>query len=99
MTNKILTIAKKELDNYFKTPSAYIVLVVTSVVFNIFFYMIINENREATLRDVFKVMEFMFIFIIPLLTMRIFAEEKAGGTRHTAWGYGRVIARRAQPAA
>lgn len=80
MMDKILTIAKKELDGYFKTPSAYIILVITYIVFNIFFYMIINENREATLRDVFKVMEFMFIFIVPLLTMKIFAEEKANGT-------------------
>ena len=38
--------------------------------------MIIDQNREATLRDVFAVMEFMFVFLVPLLTMRIFAEER-----------------------
>ena len=42
--------------------------------------MIIDENQEATLRDVFKVMEFLFIFIVPLLTMKMFAEEKSNGT-------------------
>jgi len=42
--------------------------------------MIIDNNQEATLRDVFKVMEFLFVFIIPLLTMKTFAEEKATGT-------------------
>ena len=77
---KIITIARKELADYFKSPIAYIVLAITITVFNIFFYMIIDENREATLRDVFKVMEFMFIFIVPLLTMKIFAEEKLTGT-------------------
>lgn len=77
---KTLTIAQKELSAYFKSPIAYIILIVTVTVFNIFFYMIIDQNREATLRDVFAVMEFMFVFLVPLLTMRVFAEEKASGT-------------------
>ena len=77
---KTFAIAQKELSVYFKSPTAYIILIATITVFNIFFYMIIDQNREATLRDVFAVMEFMFVFLVPLLTMRIFAEEKATGT-------------------
>ena len=73
-------IAKKELSHYFKSPIAYIILVITITVFNMFFFIIIDNNQEATLRDVFKVMEFLFVFIIPLLTMKTFAEEKAAGT-------------------
>ncbi|MFH2137304.1 MAG: ABC transporter permease [Candidatus Omnitrophota bacterium] len=78
--SKIVAIAKKELKTYFKSPIAYIVLILTISIFNIFFFLIIDENREASLRDVFKVMEFLFIFIVPLLTMKIFAEEKSRGT-------------------
>ncbi len=78
--SKIVAIAKKELKTYFKSPIAYIVLILTISIFNIFFFMLIDENREANLRDVFKVMEFLFIFIVPLLTMKIFAEEKSSGT-------------------
>ena len=78
--NKVFSIAKKELAAYFKSPIAYIVLILTISVFNIFFYMIVDQNREASLRDVFKVMEFMFIFLIPLLTMKVFSEEKLTGT-------------------
>ncbi len=78
--NRILAIAAKELKAYFKSPIAYIILIVTISVFNIFFFLIIDENREASLRDVFKVMEFLFIFIVPLLTMKIFADEKSSGT-------------------
>ncbi len=77
---KTLAIAQKELSAYFKSPTACLILIVTITVFNIFFYMIIDQNREATLRDVFAVMEFMFVFLVPLLTMRVFAEEKAAGT-------------------
>jgi len=78
--SKIFSIAKKELSVYFRSPTAYIIFVLTISVFNIFFFMIIDENREASLRDVFKVMEFMFIFLVPLLTMKIFSEEKLTGT-------------------
>ncbi len=78
--NKALAIAKKELKAYFRSPIAYIVLIITISVFNIFFFMIIDQNREATLRDVFKAMEFLFIFIVPLLTMKVFSEEKLTGT-------------------
>ena len=77
---KIFTIARKELCAYFKSPIAYIVLVITVSVFNIFFYMIIDQNREATLRDVFQVIEFMLVFLVPFFTMRVFAEEKSTGT-------------------
>ena len=78
--NPTVTIAKKELKTFFLSPLAYLVLVVTVAIFNAFFFMIIDENREASLRDIFKVMEFMFVFIVPLLTMKLLSEEKAAGT-------------------
>ncbi len=78
--DKIFFIAKKELMTYFKSPVAYIILIITIALFNIFFFMIIDQNREASLRDVFQVMEFMFVFLAPLLTMGVFSEEKSTGT-------------------
>ena len=78
--NKVFSIMAKELRVYFKSPTAYLVLIITLSVFNVFFFMIIDENREATLRDMFKLMEFMFVFFVPILTMRIFAEENQSGT-------------------
>ena len=80
MMNKIIIIAKKELAAHFKSPIAYIILILTISIFNIFFFMIIDENREVSLHDVFKVMEFMFVFLTPLLTMKTFSEEKSTGT-------------------
>ena len=73
-------IAKKELGTYFKSPIAYIILTITVSVFNIFFFILLEQNREASLRDMFQLMEFMFVFIVPLLTMRLFCEEKRLGT-------------------
>ncbi|MBU2882258.1 ABC transporter permease [Psychrosphaera sp. B3R10] len=78
--NKIYALTKKELRSYFSSPIAYIILIACLSLFNILFFMIIDQNKEVSLRDVFQVMEFMFIFIIPMLTMKSFAEEKANGT-------------------
>ncbi|MFT5788757.1 MAG: ABC-2 type transport system permease protein [Shewanella sp.] len=78
--NKVIALTKKELQGYFSSPIAYLILIACLSLFNILFFMIIDQNREVSLRDIFQVMEFMFIFIIPLLTMKLFAEEKSNGT-------------------
>ena len=78
--NKTFAIVKKELHSYFSSPIAYLILIATLSLFNVFFFLIIDQNHEASLRDIFILMEFMFVFLIPLLTMRMFSEEKANGT-------------------
>lgn len=78
--NKTFTIAKKEFSIQFSSALAYISLIIMISVFNLFFFIIIDHNQEPTLRDVMKVMEFLFIFFIPLVTMKSFAEEKENGT-------------------
>ncbi|MBF0531497.1 MAG: ABC transporter permease subunit [Candidatus Omnitrophica bacterium] len=77
---KTFDIAMKESAGYFRSPLAYVILTVALTVFNAFFFLIIDQNREAALTDVFRVMEFMFVFLIPLLTMKTLAEEKQTGT-------------------
>lgn len=78
--NKIIHIAAKEFKVNFQSPVAYILLCLALVVFNIFFFIIIDENREATLRDVFTLMEFILVFLIPLITMKSIAHENETGT-------------------
>ena len=78
--NKIFALTKKELYGLFSSPIAYIILIVMLSLFNVFFFLIIDQNAEVSLRDVFQLMEFMLVFFIPLLTMRLFSEEKANGT-------------------
>ena len=78
--NKIFALTKKELHSYFCSPIAYIILIVMLSLFNVFFFLVIDQNREVSLRDVFQLMEFMLVFLIPLLTMRLFSEEKSNGT-------------------
>lgn len=78
--SKALAIARKEFCSCFSSAMAYIVLVLAGGIFSIFFFMIIDQDREAVLKSVFQAMEFMLLFIVPLLTMRTFAEERSCGT-------------------
>lgn len=78
--NTVFFIARKELSSSFNSSAAYIVLALTISIFNIFFFLIIDENREASLRDVFLAMDFILLFLAPIITMRLFAEEKLTGT-------------------
>ena len=78
--DKIVAIARKETTVNMKSPVSYILMCLAIIVFNIFFFIIIDENREATLRDMFTLMEFLFVFIIPLLTMKTVAHENETGT-------------------
>lgn len=78
--DKVYFIAKNELSSYFKSSMAYVVLVLMISIFNVFFYMIIDQSREASLVDVFLVMDFMLIFLAPIMTMRLFSEERFTGT-------------------
>lgn len=78
--SKVMAIAKKELFTYFSSPIAYIILFGTLSLFNIFFFMIVDQNKEVSLVEIFQVMEFMFVLLIPIITMRMFAEEKSSGT-------------------
>jgi ABC-2 type transport system permease protein len=77
---KILALALKEWSDYFHSPLVYLILTAALAIFNSFFFLIIDENREAVLADVFRVMEFLLVFIVPLWTMRSVAEEKGRGT-------------------
>lgn len=80
MFHKITALFRKDSKSLTASPAAGIMLLVSVGVFNAFFFLLVDQQGEATLRDIFKVMEFMFIFIIPLLTMKIFAEERSTGT-------------------
>lgn len=78
--NKVFSLIKKELNGYFTSPVAYLILIASISLFNTLFFLVIDSNREVSLRDIFYVMEFMFICLIPLLTMGLIAEEKSKGT-------------------
>ncbi|RPI14328.1 MAG: ABC transporter [Ignavibacteriae bacterium] len=76
----IKTIYLKELKSYFNSPVAYIVIIVFLVIVGWFFTNGFFQSNYATLRSMFDMVPFVFLFFIPAITMRSFSEEKKQGT-------------------
>jgi len=76
----ILTIAKKELRTYFTSPVAYVVFVIFLILSGYFFTAILFVTRQASLSGVAYNIIITLLFLVPLITMKLFAEEKKLGT-------------------
>ena len=76
----IKTIYIKELKSYFNSPIAYIVIIVFLAIVGWFFTSNLFANNQSTLRGMFDIIPFVFLFFIPAITMRSFSEEKKQGT-------------------
>jgi ABC-2 type transport system permease protein len=75
-------IAKRELEVYFASPIAYIIIAAFLLMEAILFYLILVMSREATMRYVLQSgFTYVFLTILALgLTMRLLAEEQRMGT-------------------
>lgn len=76
----IYALFKKELMAYFNSPIAYIFIGVFLVVGNWLFFKSFFLYGQATMRSFFDFLPWMFLFLAPSITMRIWAEEKRSGT-------------------
>lgn len=76
----VKTIYQKELRSYFNSPIAYIVIIVFLIIVGYFFTSSLFQNNLASLRSMFDIIPFIFLFFIPAITMRLFSEEKKQGT-------------------
>ena len=76
-----LTIAWKETKAYFTTPTAYIVGAMFLVLTGIFFVFDMSRPfAEASVRNFVTWANLFVMFLAPLLTMRLLAEEQKLGT-------------------
>src|ERR1022692_821679 len=84
-----LSLIRREFSAYFYSPIAYVVLAVFLAVTGHLFYLTLEQLTETGPRGISFPMEIMvgnvafwlvFLFIPPLLTMRLFAEERSAGT-------------------
>ena len=75
------TIFKKELKSYFLSPIGYVVVGVLLLVCTVFFYLTTISYGTVDLGGLyFYAALYGFMITIPLLTMRMFAEERKNGT-------------------
>ncbi len=76
----LLAIIKKELRVYFASPLAYMFLGVFLFMAGLFFYLGVTMTGEASLRVMLGNLSVVLLFLLPMLTMRHFAEERRAGT-------------------
>jgi ABC-2 type transport system permease protein len=80
----LTAVFKRELSGYFVTPVAYVFIVIFLILAGVFawdsglgaFY----DRGQADLRSFFGFMPWLFLFLIPAVSMRMWAEERKGGT-------------------
>lgn len=76
----IYILFKKELMSYFNSPIAYIFIGVFLIVANWLFFNSFFIIGQASVRSYFSLLPWIFLFLAPAITMRLWAEEKKSGT-------------------
>lgn len=72
---------KKELKTYFLSPIGYITIGVFMLMYSIFFYLTTISYGSVYLGDLYyATARYGLLLMIPLLTMRMFSEERKNGT-------------------
>jgi ABC-2 type transport system permease protein len=75
-----LIITRRELTAFFVSTIAYIVGAAFLFITGLFFFFTVSLSGVATLSQVFSVISTVLLFIAPVLTMRLLAEEARLGT-------------------
>lgn len=79
------TLFKKEISGFFSSLTGYVVIVVFLLLNSLFTWIIpgqfnVIENGYATLDSLFAIAPWVFLFLVPSITMRMISEEKRTGT-------------------
>ncbi|MDR1345643.1 MAG: gliding motility-associated ABC transporter permease subunit GldF [Bacteroidales bacterium] len=81
----MLSLYLKEIKSYLSSALGYIFIGVFLVVTGLFIWVFPNINNVffsglADLQGLFNISKFLFLFLVPAITMRTFAEERRQGT-------------------
>ena len=78
----VWTICRRELSGYFGTPIAYVFLAIFVFLSGIFAFYIGDffGGGQADLQSFFQFHPWLYLFLIPALAMRLWAEERRAGT-------------------
>lgn len=72
----MLAIMKREFNSYFLSPLGYVFLAVFYAFSGLFLYMYCLSMGSADISGVFQMMFFIMLIMIPILTMRLMADDK-----------------------
>jgi ABC-2 type transport system permease protein len=80
----MLAIFQKEISSFFSSIIAYVVISIFLIANGIFLWILPDSNifdfGYANLNSLFELAPWVFMFLIPAVTMRSFAEERKNGT-------------------
>jgi ABC-2 type transport system permease protein len=79
-TSRFGALLQREYQAYFHTPVPYLVMVLFTLASGYFFHSVLVGTEAITLRFAFQSVSSFLIFLVPLLTIRSFAEERSSGT-------------------
>jgi len=80
--SQALAIMRRELKSYFLTPVAYVFIVIFLVFASAFTFYLGNfyERGQADLVSFFSYHPWLYLFLAPALSMRLWAEERRAGS-------------------
>lgn len=80
--SKIGIIFRRELSAYFSTPVAYVFIVIFLVLASAFTFYLGNfyERGQADLSPFFTFHPWLYLFLVPAISMRLWAEERKSGS-------------------
>ena len=78
----VSAVMRRELHSYFVTPVAYVFLVIFLVLAGILTFYVgdFYERGQADLQPFFTMHPWLYLILVPAITMRMWAEESKGGT-------------------
>jgi ABC-2 type transport system permease protein len=79
---KLSVIFKRELASYFATPLAYVFILIFLVLSGVFTFYLggFFESGQANLSAFFNFHPWLYLFLVPAIAMRLWAEERKSGT-------------------
>jgi gliding motility-associated transport system permease protein len=80
--NLIRALFRRELQSYFSTPVAYVFIVIYLVLMGTFTFYLGNfyERGQADLSSFFNYHPWLYLFLVPAISMRLWAEERKTGS-------------------
>jgi len=80
--NGTLVIFRRELASYFATPLAYVFILIFLVMSGVFTFYIGNfyEREQADLSAFFSFHPWLYLFLVPAISMRLWSEERKSGS-------------------
>ncbi|MBU0903498.1 ABC transporter permease subunit [Pseudomonas spirodelae] len=80
--SQLSVIFKRELASYFATPLAYVFILIFLVLSGVFTFYLggFFESGQANLSPFFNFHPWLYLFLVPAIAMRLWAEERKSGT-------------------